>query len=141
MSKALSAQALAGATDTGTGLLHQLAPLPEVRVELSDRLSQDLFAFRHNRYKPLPEEVMNPQEVQPDQNVVDEEVRRRELEEMAKSLRLQSVIQGDVPIVVINGKVLRIGDTIEGFEVAKFGRRWAQVTREDQTFTLTMWTE
>lgn len=139
---ALSAQDLdehAGAG--GEGPMRVLTPLPEVRVELSDRLSRDLFAFRHNHYKPLPAEDIGRGGVQPGQGVVDEQVRRRELEELAKSLRLQSVIRGDVPMVVINGRVLRVGDRIEGFEVAGFGRRWARVTREDQTFTLTMWNE
>lgn len=143
---ALSAQDLGEHTGTGTegagdGPMRLLAPLPEVRVDLSDRLSQDLFAFRHNHYRPLPAEDIGHNEVQPGQGVVDEKVRRRELEEMAKDLRLQSVIQGDVPMVVINGRVLRVGDTIEGFEVAGFGTRSARVTREDLTFTLTMWND
>jgi len=115
-----------------------LEPLPEVRVTMSERLALDLFAFRHNRYRPLPAEDIGAQAVQPGQGTVDEQVRRRELEEMVKDLRLQSVIQGDVPIVVINGKVLRQGDSIDGFELVAFGTRSARVTREGQTFNLTL---
>lgn len=115
-----------------------LAPLPAVRAELGDSLALDLFAFRHNRYRPLPGDDIGAGAVQPGQGTVDEQVRRRELEEMVKDLRLQSVIQGDMPIVVINGKVLRQGDSIDGFELVSFGTRSARVTREGQTFTLTL---
>lgn len=115
-----------------------LEPLPEVRVTMSERLALDLFAFRHNRYRPLPSGDIGARAVQPGEGAVDEQVRRRELEEMVKDLRLQSVIQGDVPIVVINGKVLRQGDSIDGFELVAFGTRSARVTREGQTFNLTL---
>lgn len=138
---ALSAQALDEHAEGGEGPMSLLKPLPEVRVDLSDRLSQDLFAFRHNQYKPLPEEIIDPRDVDHPSDVVDEQVRRRELEEMAKNFRLQSVIQGAVPIVVINGKVLRVGETIEGFEVTALGTRSARVTREGLTFILTMLNE
>lgn len=135
---ALSGQAAGQLAGVSQGPLAQLAPLPEVRVELGDRLRQDLFAFRYDRYKPLPEDDIDPRGAQAGHPLVDKEVRRRELEEMAKDLRLQSVIQGAVPIGVINGRVVRVGGSIEGFELTGLGTRSARVTRDGQTFILTI---
>lgn len=115
-----------------------LPPLPVVRASLTDRLAQDLFAFRHNRYKPLPPKNIRRTGVEPGLVNDDEEVRRRELEDMVKYLSLQSVVQGDVPIVVINGRLLRVGDSIDGFEIVSFNNRSAKVTRDGLTFKLTM---
>lgn len=124
--------------NTGALSSSLLRPLPVVYADLDDRLELDLFAFRHNRYKPLPPKNNNGVGVQPGDVNVDEVVRRRELEEMAKELSLQSVIQGARPIGVINGKVLRVGDSIDGFEIVTLGTRSATVTREGQTFILTI---
>ena len=116
-----------------------LAPLPSVEVALSEDLTLNLFAFRHNRYKPLPPEDSGASGVQSTGSTDDE--RKRELVEMARSLRLQSVIQGKSPAIVINGEVLRVGDSIEGFELVSFNERSAKLTREGLTFLLKMWSK
>lgn len=118
-----------------------MPPLPEVRVSLSEDLPLNLFAFRHNRYKALPSEDSLQGGVQLAQSVDDEEARRRELVELARGLRLQSVIQGKSPAIVINGEVLRVGDSINGFELVSFNQRSAKVTRDGLTFLLNMWSE
>ena len=116
-----------------------LPPLPSVQVALSEDLTLDLFAFRHNRYKPLPsEDVRNPG-VQLSELTAEE--RKQELVEMARSLRLQSVIQGKSPAIVINGEVLRVGDSIEGFELVSFNDRSARLTRGGLTFLLKMFSK
>lgn len=116
-----------------------LPPLPEVRVDLSEDLPLNLFAFRHNRYKPLPAEDSRGRASQLTGSTDDE--RKRELVELARSLRLQSVIQGKSPAIVINGEVLRVGDSIEGFELVSFNERSAKLTREGLTFLLKMFYE
>lgn len=140
-----TATANAGAVVAGTGTGDQagedavvLPPLPVVAVDLDESLSLDLFAFRHNRYKALPPRDIREGGVDSGQALDDVEVRRRELEELVKDLRLQSVIQGSTPICVINGRLLRVGDSISGFEIASFGNRSAKVTRDGLTFTLNM---
>lgn len=115
-----------------------LPPLPEVRVKLSDDLAMDLFAFRHNRYKLLPPSDTGDTDLQPGQTGDDVEERKRELMELARGLRLQSVIQGLRPAIMINGQLLRVGDSIEGFEVVSFNNRSAYVTRDGLTFILKM---
>jgi len=113
-----------------------LPPLPRVEVDLSEGLTLDLFAFRHNRYKPLPVEDSGDDRLQSGELTDDE--RKRELVELARSLRLQSVIQGASPAIVINGEVLRVGDSIEGFELVSFNDSSAKLTRDGLTFLLKM---
>jgi len=112
-----------------------LPPLEVVRVDLSDRLALDLFAFRHDRYRLLPSEDSGEIGIQPGTSDDDEMLR---VAEKARGLRLQSVVQGERPLIVINGQVLRVGDSIDGFEIASFDNRSAKVTRGGLTFTLTM---
>lgn len=116
-----------------------LPPLEQVEVTLSEDLPLNLFAFRHNRYKPLPSDESDGDRSQLTGSTDDE--RRQELVEMARSLRLQSVIQGDAPAIVINGEVLRVGDSVEGFELVSFNQRSAKLTREGLTFLLKMWSK
>ena len=123
----------------GVGTGPVLPPLEEVQVTLSEDLPLNLFAFRHNRYKPLPDEESGSNGSQLTGSTDDE--RKRELVELARSLRLQSVIQGDSPAIVINGEVLRVGDSIEGFELVSFNERTAKLTREGLTFLLTMFNQ
>ena len=134
-------------TDKSTGSVapqsiddgHILPALPSVQVALSEDLPLDLFAFRHNRYKPLPAEDSLGKGVQSTGNADDD--RKRALVESARSLRLQSVIQGNSPAIVINGEVLRVGDSIEGFEIVSFNERSARLTRDGLTFLLKMWSK
>ncbi|MFN3168520.1 MAG: hypothetical protein ACE37H_15780 [Phycisphaeraceae bacterium] len=115
-----------------------LEPLPEVRAALNDELTLNLFAFRHDRYKLRPTEDSGHPGIQSGDSADDEQQRREELIAQARQLRLQSVIQGATPRIVINGRVLRVGDSIDGFEIASFNDRSAKVTRDGLTFTLNM---
>ncbi|MEM6258502.1 MAG: hypothetical protein AAGI37_09345 [Planctomycetota bacterium] len=139
------AQAQAGGVTTdeaaaaGGDLALNLPALPVVKAALSEDLTLNLFAFRHNRYKPLPTEESADRAVQSGARTDDE--RKRELVEMARSLRLQSVIQGKSPAIVINGEVLRVGDSIDGFELVSFNERSARLTREGLTFLIKMWSK
>lgn len=113
-----------------------LPPLEQVEVTLSEDLPLNLFAFRHNRYKPLPSDESDGNASQLTGSTDDE--RKQELVEIARSFRLQSVIQGDSPAIVINGEVLTVGDSVDGFELVSFTQRSARLTREGLTFLLTM---
>lgn len=126
-----------GAPLTAPEAVPTLPPLAEVRTTLSEDLTIDLFSFRHNHYKPLPSENLGQSAVQ-SPGVMDDE-RKQELVEMARSLRLQSVIHGKAPAIMINGEVLRVGDSVEGFELISFNERSAKLTREGLTFLLKMW--
>jgi hypothetical protein len=115
-----------------------LEPLPEVHATLHDELALNLFAFRHDRYKLRPAEELDHSGVESGGGADDEQQRREALIALARQLRLQSVIQGATPRIVINGRVLRVGDSIDGFEIASFNDRSAKVTRDGLTFTLNM---
>lgn len=121
----------------GPEAMQTLPPLEAVSTTLSEDLTLNLFAFRHNHYKPLPSENHEDTEVQRTGPMDDD--RRQELVEMARSLRLQSVIHGKSPAIMINGEVLRVGDSVEGFELISFNERSAKLTREGLTFLLKMW--
>lgn len=113
-----------------------LPSLQEVSVTLSEDLPLNLFAFRHNRYKPLPASESLPDLSQLPSSTDDE--RRQALVELARSLRLQSVMQGNSSVIVINGELLRTGDSIEGFEILSFNERSVKLSREGLTFLLKM---
>lgn len=116
-----------------------LPPLPSVTVALSEDLTLNLFAFRHNRYKPLPAEESEGNGSQLAGSTAEE--RKQELVELARSLRLQSVVQGESPAIVINGEVLRVGDSIEGFEIVSINKSSAKLTRDGLTFLLKMFSK
>ncbi len=48
----------------------------------------------------------------------------------AGGLRLTSVIEGEAPLVIINNRLLRRGDTIEGFTVIRLERRSVILERQ-----------
>ena len=129
-------QVAASTTSSGSDVL---PPLQEVRVELSDRLALDLFAFRHNRYTLLPPEEIGDTGVE-SANLADDV--KRDLTEKARGLILQSVIPGPPSsLIMINARVLRVGDSIDGFEVVSIGERTAKVARGGLIFSLQMSTD
>ena len=55
----------------------------------------------------------------------------------AAELTLQGVITGKVPVARINGRLIRVGDTIEGFTLSSLEGRYAVLEKGGQTFRLT----
>lgn len=65
--------------------------------------------------------------------------RRRALESMAAArLRVQSVVGGPRPQAVINGRMLTVGDRIEGFELVSVERRSVVLSYEGVVIRLGM---
>lgn len=56
----------------------------------------------------------------------------------AERLKLESVILGEVPVAVINGKVLRVGDDIDGFVLEKVSARYVVLRRDEFRVDLKM---
>ena len=140
--QAVTTAAATPAAATATAPPPDMGALPEVRTELSDRLSLNLFAFRYDRYNPVPVPETPRIDIEDPQLSDDVEVRRRELQERLEVLHLQSVIQGGPrPLIVINGRLFRVGDSIDGFEIVSFNDRSATLTRDGLTFDLEMLTE
>ncbi len=88
---------------------------------ISHDITRDLFEFQADLYPPIrpPEaELDSPSETAdgPPGPAIEELVRAR-----SAQLALQSTINSDTPIAVINGQVLALGDVIDGFRVVEIG--------------------
>ncbi len=86
--------------------------------QITHDIERDLFHLPSALYPlvklPTPEVVAEPVNLE-QAPVEDIEAIVRE---RAEGLSLQSVIDSDTPIAVINGRVLAVGDSIDGFTVA-----------------------
>jgi hypothetical protein len=67
------------------------------------------------------------------------EVRRLELESTARSLAVQSIIGGRVPVARINNRTVRVGDRLaEAFTVKRIDDRSVVIEADGMSFTLEM---
>lgn len=96
---------------------------PPVEVVLVTSLSRDPFAFDKDRY-PLAAGAARDQEPEksPDETS-DERNRIEAIREMAATLRFQAGMLGPTPRALINDRVYRLGDKINGFAVSKIESR------------------
>ncbi|MHC4982553.1 MAG: hypothetical protein ACYTF6_05220 [Planctomycetota bacterium] len=60
------------------------------------------------------------------------------IREQAKLLKLQSVVVGDMPTAIINDRVVRLGDWINGFKLVKISPQSCVVCKEDVEVPLKM---
>lgn len=56
----------------------------------------------------------------------------------AQALHLQSVVDGEPKMALISGNPMTVGQTINGWTVARIGAREVELTWKDQTFVLQM---
>jgi len=70
--------------------------------------------------------------------VTEEQIHRKFIEEQARMLQLHTTVLSDSPTAIINGRVLRIGDWISGFEVTAITATSCEVRKEDVTVELRM---
>lgn len=68
----------------------------------------------------------------------DEVARARAIETQAGALSLQSIMLGDSPSALINGRVLRTGEWISGFQIKSIGPDGCIITREGVDVKLRM---
>ena len=96
-----------------------------VKLALPTPVERDLFALAADRYRAIPIETKSqPNLPKLDLGPSDESVRRAVLED-ARGLRLQSVTLGDVPAAFINGRLVRLNATIDGFTLLHCDERSA----------------
>ncbi|MHC4985872.1 MAG: hypothetical protein ACYTFO_06925 [Planctomycetota bacterium] len=122
------------------GFLVESDPLDEEYLAQIDRdITRDLFAFDSSHYTPLTTEELrvvaaeDEDDEQPD--AVDWEA---VITEQSRSLTLQSAIDSDIPIAVINGRVLGQGDEINGFQVVHIDATSCTVAKQGVQITLNM---
>ncbi|MEO1237307.1 MAG: hypothetical protein AAFX76_11020 [Planctomycetota bacterium] len=100
-----------------------------VTLDKPQPLTRDLFRLDPNRYsRTLSEEpLLNEAKLgQPS----PDEVKRMAVVEAAAELRLQSVTLGEVPAAFINGRLVRVGGRVEGFELLHCDERSAVLEKD-----------
>lgn len=102
----------------------------KVSLSLPGSLQRDLFRLDPSRYiRTDKDEVLD--KPQKSSEVLSDELVRREVIAAARGLRLQSVTMGDVPAAFINGRLIRIGRTVEGFTLLHCDERSAVLERSN----------
>jgi len=98
---------------------------------------RDPFLLDPNRYKPLLSEgdLLNGAKL--DEELTDE-AKRMLVVNTAKGLRLQSITLGEVPAVFINGRLIRLGGSIEGFELLNCNERSVVLVKHGVKVRLSM---
>jgi hypothetical protein len=105
-----------------------------------------------HRQVPIEEIQKDPFELTPTEQVVivptrsDEEARRAERERQRQQqlrtefsrLRLQTVMQGRMPVAIINGDFVRVGGAIGSFTVRSIDGMTVELEADGQVFPLTM---
>ena len=105
------------------------------------KLARDLFAL-NPEYFPLersasPVKVLTPEgELEPGQ--ADRNVKRQIVRAQARALTLQSTMISSDPTAIINGRVLQIGETINGFEVVEIAPHACKVRKSEVMIMLEM---
>jgi len=70
---------------------------------------------------------------------VDEQaIKVKQITSQAQALALQSTVVCDVPTAIINGKVLKVGQELAGFEIVGIEARSCEVQKEGVRITLSM---
>ena len=146
-----SRQAIARSDAATTALSPQDSRLDQYVKQIDRKATRDLFGFREDSFplvEPLvvipvaaPTQPAATQASQPDAA----EVERRQIQALARSLTLQSVISGSSPTAIINDRtkdhVLRVGDTVRGFEVVRIADDCCVVQKNGVQETLRLVTQ
>ena len=124
----------ASADDTPAWLLEaaadvQAGPKRVVSLKKPPLLERDPFILDPNRYKRTLSEQDLVSGAKLDEGLTDE-AKRMAVVDAAAELQLQSVTLGDVPAAFINGRLIRIGESIEGFELLTCDERSAVLEKQ-----------
>lgn len=104
-------------------------PKVVVSVEKPPLLERDLFKLDPNRYSRVLSEEVLVNEAKLEDGLTDE-AKRMAVAEMAAELELQSITQGEVPAAFINGRLIRIGGSINGFKLLACDERSAVLEKQ-----------
>ncbi|MEM9883750.1 MAG: hypothetical protein AAF800_12620 [Planctomycetota bacterium] len=106
----------------------QVEARPVVEADRPGPPGRDPFLLDPRRYRRAlsEEEVVSGAKLP---GAMSDEAKRMAVAEAAAELRLQSVTLGEVPAAFINGRLVRLGGTIEGFELLACDERSAVLTK------------
>ncbi len=99
-----------------------------VEVVLVDRVSRDLFQPRVDFFRKIGAEKKKYTQAKSTNELSDEQIKILRLRSELAELKIGIIIHGEAPRVIINKKILRIGQEINGFRLVGIGNR--QVTVE-----------
>jgi hypothetical protein len=104
------------------GTLRQASEDRTLKLVPPPPLQRDLFALDPSRYRrtAAQEDEASEAKLRP---LGAEDTRQAAVVSAARQLRLTSFIEGQDPVVMINDRPLRRGDTVEGFTVLGFQDR------------------
>ncbi len=105
-------------------------------LEAMDReIRRDLFVVDVERFCPVDGDKPKPVELTPEQR---EQLRRKKITEAAGRLVVESTMVGASPTAMINGRIYRVGDRVDGFEIQAIGPRSCTVEKDDVRVVLQM---
>ncbi|MEX1016467.1 MAG: hypothetical protein WD534_09760 [Phycisphaeraceae bacterium] len=111
-----------------------------VQVDLPDYLTRDLFNFPAEEHAwAVPKNVepeANEEKSEPQRS--DDQLRSATVRKAAEDLQLRSVMMGESPSAVINGRVLRPGQQIQGFTLLEVSERHVLLERHGVIVRLKM---
>ncbi len=103
-------------------------------------ITRDLFAADMDAFEPLSDGWKSNSFVPATANAANggSDIQKRLLRAQAKSLDLQSTMVSANPVAIINGRMLRIGEWINGFELTEITPRGCSVRKNGTTIMLDM---
>ena len=115
------------------------AAVREYINQLDHDLKRDMFAMDRDFYPPeVPTERPELQgQAEPDPNQ-QRRAQQQLMQAQARALLLQSTMISNRPTAIINGRVLRVGEWINGFEVVEITPRSCVVAKNDVRIILNM---
>lgn len=131
-------------SDDGASQNARRQRLPELRIELPTEDVRNLFVMRPEFLAHTAQVDPTPPVTPKSQTDPSEEIRERErkeriaTEKAIRAMKLSSIVQGRTPIVVIDGRVLRVGDVHKGFRIARVTVSSVTLTKNSVEFELQM---
>lgn len=110
---------------------------PPVSMGLADRIKRDLFALRRDRFERIrKDEKSSAPEGKSLPEPVDEMSRLEAVRDAAAGLRLESIVTGNPPRAMINGRIVAPEQQINGFTLVRVAARFVLLEREGVTVRL-----
>jgi hypothetical protein len=94
----------------------------ELALEIPPPVMRDLFELDPNRYKRTSKPADLPTDPKLAPGISDYQ-RQVAVVSAARALRLQSIVEGEDPLVLIDGQLLRTGQVVKGFTIQSIEAR------------------
>ncbi len=137
-SVAVSAPPVAEARQTG----RRDADRRKYIQDLPRDFRRDLFHPNSEYYTPtaviVSTEKVNDKPSDAEQQAAQREQEVQAVHAQARALNLQSTMLGSTPTALVNDRVLRVGEWVNGFRVAEIGASWCVVEKSGVQIRLTM---